>query len=130
MYGEKGGEPGEGKIAVQGNFANKDDWCTPALVDGFEKGMKAAGKSLELFRYDAGHGFGNEQRASVHDRHCAELACGRATELFRKHLGRGRQRAQLAFCTELLYSAPTTTGLEDAIEKARQPPELRRAYAA
>ena len=24
--------------------------------------MKAAGKSLELFRYDAEHGFGNEQR--------------------------------------------------------------------
>ena len=55
--------------------------------DGFEKGMKAAGKSLELFRYDAEHGFGNEQRLSVHDRQCAELAWGRATEFFRKHLG-------------------------------------------
>jgi carboxymethylenebutenolidase len=49
--------------------------------------MKAAGKPLELFRYDAGHGFGNEQRMDVHDRAAAELAWGRATEFFRKHLG-------------------------------------------
>ena len=49
--------------------------------------MKAAGKSLELFRYDAEHAFVNEQRASVHDRQRAELAWGRATEFFKKHLG-------------------------------------------
>jgi carboxymethylenebutenolidase len=49
--------------------------------------MKAAGKSLELFRYDADHGFVNEQRMSAHDRKSAELAWGRATEFFRKHLG-------------------------------------------
>ena len=47
----------------------------------------AAGKSLELFRYDAEHAFVNEQRQSVHDRQAAELAWGRATEFFRKHLG-------------------------------------------
>jgi len=49
--------------------------------------MKAAGKSLELFRYDAEHAFVNEQRMSVHDRQAAELAWGRATEFLRKHLG-------------------------------------------
>jgi carboxymethylenebutenolidase len=49
--------------------------------------MKAAGKSLEIFRYDAEHAFVNEQRVAVHDRACAELAWGRATEFFRKHLG-------------------------------------------
>ena len=45
------------------------------------------GQVAELFRYDAEHGFVNEQRQSVHDRQAAELAWGRATELFRKHLG-------------------------------------------
>jgi carboxymethylenebutenolidase len=49
--------------------------------------MKAAGKSLELFRYDAEHAFVNEQRQAVHDREAAELAWGRATEFFKKHLG-------------------------------------------
>ena len=34
------------KIPLQAHFANKDDWCTPQVVDAFEKGMKAAGKSL------------------------------------------------------------------------------------
>jgi carboxymethylenebutenolidase len=56
-------------------------------VDAFEKGMKEAGKSLELHRYDAEHGFANEQRMTVHDRQDAELAWNRATEYFAKHLG-------------------------------------------
>src|SRR6201999_294397 len=83
---EQAAKPADVKIPLQGHFANRDDWCTPQLVDGFEKGMKAAGKSLELFRDEAEHGFGNEQRLSVHDRQSAELAWGRATEFFRKHL--------------------------------------------
>jgi carboxymethylenebutenolidase len=49
--------------------------------------MKSAGKSLELYRYDAEHAFVNEQRQLVHDREAAELAFSRATEFFRKHLG-------------------------------------------
>ena len=49
--------------------------------------MKAAGKTCEFFRYDADHAFVNEQRMSVHDRQAAELAWGRATEFFKKHLG-------------------------------------------
>ena len=49
--------------------------------------MKAAGKSLELYRYDAEHAFVNEQRMTVHDRAAAELAWGRATAFFHKHLG-------------------------------------------
>ena len=84
---EQAAKPADVKIPLQAHFANKDDWCTPAAVDAFEKAMKTAGKSLELFRYDAEHAFVNEQRAAVHDRQAAELAWGRATEFFRKHLG-------------------------------------------
>ena len=84
---EQAAKPADVKIPLQAHFANKDDWCTPTLVDGFEKAMKAAGKSLELFRYDAEHAFVNEQRMAVHDRAAAELAWGRATEFFKKHLG-------------------------------------------
>ena len=65
---EQAAKPADVKIPLQAHFANKDDWCTPQVVDAFEKGMKAAGKSLELFRYDAEHAFVNEQRQSVHDR--------------------------------------------------------------
>jgi carboxymethylenebutenolidase len=79
--------PADVKIPLQGHFASRDDWCTPAVVDAFEKGLKEAGKTAEFFRYEADHAFVNEQRAAVHDREAAELAWGRATEFFHKHLG-------------------------------------------
>ncbi|MES2750477.1 MAG: dienelactone hydrolase family protein [Pseudomonadota bacterium] len=84
---EQAAKPADVKIPLQGHFANRDDWCTPQVVDAFEKGLKAAGKTHEFFRYDADHAFVNEQRMSVHDREAAELAWGRATEFFKKHLG-------------------------------------------
>jgi carboxymethylenebutenolidase len=84
---EQAAKPADVKIPLQGHFANKDDWCTPAAVDAFEAAMKAAGKDFEAFRYDADHAFVNEQRAAVHDREAAELAWGRAIDFFKKHLG-------------------------------------------
>ncbi len=79
--------PADVKIPLQGHFANKDDWCTPAAVDAFEAGLKKAGKIYEIYRYDADHAFVNEQRAAVHDRKAAEEAWGRALAFFKKHLG-------------------------------------------
>ena len=35
---EQAAKPADVKIPLQAHFANKDDWCTPQLVDGFEKG--------------------------------------------------------------------------------------------
>jgi carboxymethylenebutenolidase len=84
---EQAAKAADVKIPLQAHFANTDDWCTPELVNGFEKAMKEAGKPLEIFRYDAQHAFVNEQRVSVHDRAAAELAWGRATDFFREHLG-------------------------------------------
>jgi carboxymethylenebutenolidase len=78
-------KPADVKIPLQGHFANRDDWVSPAAVDAFEKGLAAAGKEFEFFRYDADHAFVNEQRMSVHDRHASELAWGRAVEFFRNH---------------------------------------------
>ncbi|HWW48043.1 MAG TPA: dienelactone hydrolase family protein [Xanthobacteraceae bacterium] len=80
-------KPADIQIPLQGHFANRDDWCTPQVVDEFEQGLKAAGKVAEFFRYDADHAFVNEQRAAVHDRQAAELAWDRAIAFFKKHLG-------------------------------------------
>jgi carboxymethylenebutenolidase len=44
------------KIPLQGYFAMKDDWITPATVNNFEAGLKASGKTYKIFRYDADHG--------------------------------------------------------------------------
>jgi len=80
-------KPEDVKVPLQGHFANRDDFVTPANVDAFEQGLKAAKKECEFFRYDADHAFMNEQRMAAHDRHAAELAWGRATAFLHKHLG-------------------------------------------
>ncbi|MBM3600304.1 MAG: dienelactone hydrolase family protein [Alphaproteobacteria bacterium] len=74
------------KVPLQGHFANQDDWCTPRAVNDFEAALKAAGKSAEFFRYDAAHGFSNEQRPSAHERKSAELAWDRTIQFWKKHL--------------------------------------------
>jgi len=74
------------KVPLQGHFANRDDWCTPAAVDKFAAELKAAGKTAEIFRYDADHAFMNEQR-DVHDRAAAEQAWERMLAFWRQHLG-------------------------------------------
>jgi len=84
---EQAAKPEDVKVPLQGHFANKDDFVTPAMVDAFEKGLKAAGKDYEFFRYDADHAFVNEQRMAVHDREASELAWGRAITYLKNHLG-------------------------------------------
>ncbi len=79
-------KPADVKIPLQGHFANRDDWCTPKAVDGFEAGLKAAGKSAAFFRYDADHGFMNEQR-DVHERNAAEAAWERTLAFWKTHIG-------------------------------------------
>lgn len=73
------------RVPLQAHFASRDDWCTPQTVDAFEASLKAAGKSAEIYRYEADHAFVNEQR-SVHDRACAELAWGRMLDFFERNL--------------------------------------------
>lgn len=79
--------PKDVRVPLQGHFANRDDWCTPAAVDKFEAELKAAGKTAEIFRYDADHAFVNEQR-DVHDRAAAELAWERMLAFWSQHLGK------------------------------------------
>ena len=84
-------KPADVKVPLQAHFANRDDWCTPAAVDKFEAGLKAAGKKAEVFRYDADHGFVNEQR-DAHDRAAAELAWERTLAFWAANLGNGERR--------------------------------------
>jgi len=81
-------KPADIRVPLQGHFANQDDWCTPQAVNEFDAALKTAGKSAEIYRYDAKHGFVNEQRVDVHDRKAAELAWGRTLAFWKKHLGK------------------------------------------
>lgn len=79
-------DPAQVKVPVQGHYANRDDYFTPQTVDVLERGLKASGQPVEIFRYDADHGFMNEQR-DVHSREACELAWQRLLLFLKKHLG-------------------------------------------
>jgi len=79
-------DPANIQIPTQAHFANADNWCTPALVNEFEVASKKAKASVEILRYDAAHGFMNEERQNAHDRTCAALAWQRTLSFWEKHL--------------------------------------------
>jgi carboxymethylenebutenolidase len=66
-------DPAKIRMPLQGHFANKDDWCTPAAVDDLEGTLRAAGVRHEIYRYDAAHAFANE-RSPAYDVACANQA--------------------------------------------------------
>ena len=78
-------DPATIKAPFQGHFANQDDWCTPAAVDALESAMKAAGKSPEIYRYDAAHAFFNE-RSAAYNLACANQAWERMAGFLEKRL--------------------------------------------
>ncbi|MEY3665722.1 MAG: hypothetical protein RLZZ153_1904, partial [Pseudomonadota bacterium] len=49
--------------------------------------LKNAGIKADFFRYEADHGFMNEQRDAVHDAASAQLAWERMLAFWKKHLG-------------------------------------------
>jgi len=78
--------PADVRVPLQGHFALRDDWCTPAAVSAFEEGLSKSGKDAAFFQYDADHGFMNEQRP-VHDRGHGEQAWDRMLAFWNRHLG-------------------------------------------
>jgi carboxymethylenebutenolidase len=79
--------PGDLRVPLQCHFASHDDWCSPAVVDAFEKQLRAAGKTFEIHRYQARHAFMNSDRKEVYDAAAARLAWDRCVAFFRRHLG-------------------------------------------
>jgi carboxymethylenebutenolidase len=78
-------DPSKIRIPLQGHFANKDDWCTPAAVNDLEKTLMEARVSHEIYRYDAAHAFANE-RSQAYDVGAANLAWDRMGEFLKARL--------------------------------------------
>src|SRR5215469_91179 len=78
-------DPARIRVPLQGHFANKDDWCTPAAVDDFEATLKADGVAHEIYRYDAAHAFANE-RSAAYDVACANQAWERMSTFLRARI--------------------------------------------
>jgi carboxymethylenebutenolidase len=78
-------DPAKIGIAIQGHFASRDDWCTPQIVDEFDKAMTIAGNKPEIFRYEAAHAFANE-KSPAYDVACAAKAWERMMTFLGAHL--------------------------------------------
>ncbi len=73
--------------AVQGHYAEKDDYFNAEAVAGLEQQLAAAGVEHELFSYPgADHAFFNDTRPEVYDADASATAWGRVLELFRSKL--------------------------------------------
>lgn len=79
-------DPQKVHVPLQGHFANTDDWCTPEAVNALEADFKAGGVNYELFRYDAQHGFVNNERPEVYDATAANDAISRSLIFLKAHL--------------------------------------------
>jgi carboxymethylenebutenolidase len=79
-------DPAKIRVPLQGHFASKDDWCTPAAVDDLERTLKAAGVPCEIYRYDAAHAFANE-RSAAYDVACANRAWERMSAFLGTQIG-------------------------------------------
>lgn len=71
---------------IEGHYARRDGYITPARVEAVRDALLAAGKAAEFHFYDADHAFANDTRPEVYDRAAAELALGRAAEFLHRHL--------------------------------------------
>jgi carboxymethylenebutenolidase len=78
--------PKDVRVPLQGHFASRDDWCSPEVVDRFERELRAAGKVFELYRYEGDHAFMNSDRREVYSEASAKLAWSRMVDFFRRHL--------------------------------------------
>lgn len=74
------------RVPFQGHYANQDDWCSPVMVDAFEKELKSAGKTYEIYRYDGQHAFMNSERKEVYSAEAAQQAWDRCLAFFKKYL--------------------------------------------
>lgn len=86
----EGAQPDYTKMtaAVQGHYAEKDDYFNPEAVAGLDQQLEAAGVDHELFIYaGADHAFFNDTRPEVYDADAAATAWERTLTFFRSAIG-------------------------------------------
>jgi carboxymethylenebutenolidase len=80
-------EPSKVGCPIQAHFARHDDWARADKAEAFQRGVEAAGGTMELHVYDAGHAFMREGDAAAYDPEAAKLAWSRTIAFLRKRLG-------------------------------------------
>lgn len=74
--------------AVQGHYAEHDDFAGPKVARQLEADLKRAGKQAEIFLYPGTHhAFFNDTRPDVHDASASTLAWERTTSFLHETIG-------------------------------------------
>ena len=68
------------------HVATNDAWVTVEKAQAVKKLVDAAGKSMTLETYEAGHAFVNDTRPEAYDEKSAKLAWQRSVDFLKKHL--------------------------------------------
>ena len=73
--------------AVQGHYAEKDEYFTPEAARAFGEELRALGKDVEIVVHPGtDHAFFNDDRPEVHDAAAAATVWASALSFFRAHL--------------------------------------------
>ena len=74
--------------AIQGHYAQRDDFAPPAASRALESKLMELGKEVEFFVYPgAHHAFFNDTRPEVYDGEASRQAWDRLVPFFHEHLG-------------------------------------------
>ena len=71
---------------ILAHFAKNDEWASVAKAEAIKQQVEAAGKSMQLEVYDAGHAFMNDSRPEAYDEKSAKLAWQRTIDFAKNHL--------------------------------------------
>lgn len=75
------------QAAVQGHYAENDDFAPPETVRQLEQELRGMGKDAEFFLYPGTeHAFSNHHRPDVFNEEHSETAWRRTIDFFRRHL--------------------------------------------
>lgn len=75
------------RVPVLAHFGKTDDLVTDGTAEELVSRIERAGKSIEVYYYDAGHAFFNDTRPAVYNADSANLAWERTLQFLRKNLG-------------------------------------------
>ena len=70
---------------IQAHFAAKDGWAKAETAKEIQQALEGAGKTMELYVYDAEHAFCNERRPEVYNAAACKEAWQRAVAFVKQH---------------------------------------------
>jgi carboxymethylenebutenolidase len=75
------------KTPICGHYARVDDWANPQTVEEIQGEVRSGGGQMDVYIYDAKHGFMRSTDSSTYEPKSAELAWQRTVDFLQRHIG-------------------------------------------